>query len=685
MSFGALPVTCLFCDSQSAQLSLKTSTLWEYSRKIICRCIQNETATMFLPPPKRTISMHLCKRTLVSPPFSRPMFLRQLSSFRPPFRPPFPPRPALRRAGFRSSGPPSSHVPHFIPAPRPCWPTRGIAPPPPGPPRFHLADQRVSSSWMLAPRCIDPGDFGRSYRSFSSTVGMTMLHAHRDRESPHKRRRCAEENNRGGGAGGGTTSQAKDEGSEREHRPKPCLRDGGRGKSPNKQKMEDAKKTKSKKHRQRDKTQDRRGDKRPAGGQKESQPTRSGQQQDVKSLQRHWEDSPGRTGDPRPPGGGAAFDFSVMSYNILSQQLLQDNVYLYQHCPPGLLTWDQRLPNLLGEMRQHDADILCLQEVQEDHYERQIKPALQALGYQCEYKKRTGNKPDGCAVIFKTSRLSLLSSNPVEFLRPGDALLDRDNVGLVLLLRPTGAEQRGADPSAFLCVANTHLLYNPNRGDIKLAQLAILLAEIGRLSRLPDGSANPVVLCGDFNSTPRSPLYGFLTTGRLDYRGLQSSMVSGQKDTPTGQRVLQSPLWSHSLGINRQCRYEDVPGAESSSVSATVGGVLSDVSVQDLASEAAAVDRRGASIEHGLKLQSSYQHRLAPDGRSEITTFHSRTASTVDYILYTPESSASGRGLELLGRLSLVGTPEVVEVTGLPNRCHSSDHLPLLARFRFWC
>jgi len=140
-------------------------------------------------------------------------------------------------------------------------------------------------------------------------------------------------------------------------------------------------------------------------------------------------------------------------------------------------------------------------------------------GYQCEYKKRTGSKPDGCAVVFKTSRLSLHSSNPVEFLRPGDALLDRDNVGLVLMLRP-------ADGDAVICVANTHLLYNPRRGDIKLAQLAILLAEIGRLSRPPGQPANPVVLCGDFNSTPRSPLYRFLTTGCLEYRGLQSSMVT---------------------------------------------------------------------------------------------------------------------------------------------------------------
>ena len=145
-------------------------------------------------------------------------------------------------------------------------------------------------------------------------------------------------------------------------------------------------------------------------------------------------------------------------------------------------------------------------------------------GYQCEYKKRTGKKPDGCAVVFKSSRLSLLSSNPVEFLRPGDALLDRDNVGLVVLLQPNDAEGQ-LNSSAFICVANTHLLYNPRRGDIKLAQLAILLAEISRLSRLPDGSSNPVVLCGDFNSTPWSPLYSFLTTGCLDYRGMQIGKV----------------------------------------------------------------------------------------------------------------------------------------------------------------
>lgn len=84
------------------------------------------------------------------------------------------------------------------------------------------------------------------------------------------------------------------------------------------------------------------------------------------------------------------------------------------------------------------------------------------LGYHCEYKMRTGRKPDGCAICFKHSKFSLLSVNPVEFYRRDVPLLDRDNVGLVLLLQPKIPS--AASPA--ICVANTHLLYNPRRGDI---------------------------------------------------------------------------------------------------------------------------------------------------------------------------------------------------------------------------
>lgn len=58
-----------------------------------------------------------------------------------------------------------------------------------------------------------------------------------------------------------------------------------------------------------------------------------------------------------PAAGSSAFDFSVVSYNILSQELLEDNAYLYRHCHPAVLPWSHRLPNLLAEIQELDADV----------------------------------------------------------------------------------------------------------------------------------------------------------------------------------------------------------------------------------------------------------------------------------------------------------------------------------------
>ncbi|XP_072536397.1 protein angel homolog 2 [Salminus brasiliensis] len=388
-------------------------------------------------------------------------------------------------------------------------------------------------------------------------------------------------------------------------------------------------------------------------------------------LKRHWEDlSLLNSSGPQADGTlhGKTFDFSVMSYNILSQELLLSNTYLYKHCNPRVLEWRHRFTNIIKELEQHSADIMCLQEVQEDHYQKQIKPMLESLGYHCEYKRRTGRKPDGCAVVFKRNRFSLLSCHPVEYFRQGISLLDRDNVGLILLLQPV--EPSGSACS--LCVANTHLLYNPRRGDIKLAQLAMLLAETSRVSRLADGTTCPVLLCGDFNSVPQSPLYSFVKESKLEYVGMPIGKVSGQEESSRGQRVLAAPIWPPSLGISQQCQYEFKSNEHK---------------VKDLKQEASL-----NSIEHGLKLTSAYSHYLKENGQPEITTCHSRTAITVDYIFYSPTqgdgcvhtecSMPEERGLQLLARLALVSEAELGEVNGLPNQHNSSDHLPLIAQFR---
>uniref|UniRef100_A0A8D0EKX4 Angel homolog 2 n=1 Tax=Strix occidentalis caurina TaxID=311401 RepID=A0A8D0EKX4_STROC len=380
----------------------------------------------------------------------------------------------------------------------------------------------------------------------------------------------------------------------------------------------------------------------------------------------------------------AKFDFTVMSYNILSQNLLEDNSHLYKHCRQRLLIWTYRFPNILQEIKQLDADVLCLQEVQEDHYRTEIKSRLESLGYHCEYKMRTGRKPDGCAICFKTSKFSLISSNPVEFFRHDIPLLDRDNVGLVLLLQP----RFHCKTNAAICIANTHLLYNPRRGDIKLTQLAMLLAEIASVAPQKDGTFCPIIICGDFNSVPGSPLYRFIKEGKLNYEGLAIGKVSGQEQFPRGQRILSIPIWPKKLGISQNCVYEIKQQQKEENAEEKLEAAKLD-NTQEIV---IASEKLSSKLQHHFKLSSVYSHYFPETGIPEVTTCHSRSAVTVDYIFYSAanddtaaqpgaEDSFHG-GLKLLGRLALLTEKDLWTINGLPNENNSSDHLPLLAEFR---
>lgn len=103
-------------------------------------------------------------------------------------------------------------------------------------------------------------------------------------------------------------------------------------------------------------------------------------------------------------------------------------------------------------------------------------------------------------------------------------------MGLVLLLQPVLPEGLGLKAVSPLCVANTHVLFNPRRGDIKLAQVALLLAEIDKIARTAEGSYYPVILCGDLNSVPDSPLYKFIRNGELSYHGMPAWKVVGSQN-----------------------------------------------------------------------------------------------------------------------------------------------------------
>ncbi|XP_041667843.1 protein angel homolog 1 isoform X2 [Cheilinus undulatus] len=285
-------------------------------------------------------------------------------------------------------------------------------------------------------------------------------------------------------------------------------------------------------------------------------------------MWRVWEEVAESTtaAEPTPkfsPFTSPTMDFTVMSYNILAQDLLEANQELYTHCPLEVLDWSYRCSLLLEEIAKWAPDILCLQEVQENHYNEHLFPVLSQMGYTCVYKRRTGDKTDGCATCYRSNLFSERSVTLLEFYRPDTELLDRHNVGIVLLLQPVVTRDsvvKAKGPP--LCVANTHLLFNPRRGDVKLAQLAILMADIDSVVRSCKamGEHCNIILCGDFNSLPHTPLYQLITTGELYFQGLPAWMISGQEDLSYKVHChrLLAPLWPSSLGITDSCQYSTV-------------------------------------------------------------------------------------------------------------------------------
>ena len=270
-----------------------------------------------------------------------------------------------------------------------------------------------------------------------------------------------------------------------------------------------------------------------------------------------------------------------------------------------------------------------------------------------------------------------------------------------------------------LVVANTHLLFNPRRGDIKLAQLMILMAEIDRHARLnpipQDGlpchhsSYCPVILTGDFNMLPHSPLYNFVVSGRMDYEGQLARHISGQEEGRYGGNnyYLHRNFFSPMYGVTETCQYHtaissrlqqgDKPRqgrqGKQQVVSDRTGGEQRENWRHQEHHEEAAVNT--GCISHGLNLLSAYRHNIERLGsEQEVTTHHKRAHCSVDYIFYSIAhrevqwrrdqvklSRVRDGRLSLLARYGLMSARELDHMGGLPNHLLPSDHLCLITKF----
>ena len=133
------------------------------------------------------------------------------------------------------------------------------------------------------------------------------------------------------------------------------------------------------------------------------------------------------------------------------------------------------------EIMYYNPDILCLQEIEKG--EQIISRWLAEHGYTFSYKKRTRDRQDGCVVAYKEEMFEVRESKYLEFfVDTDDILLNRDNVAQIVILKSKFTTPRSDQP-ILIFVVNCHLLFNMNRGEIKVAQLYYLMQAVNKLKQ----------------------------------------------------------------------------------------------------------------------------------------------------------------------------------------------------------
>ncbi|KAL9263585.1 Carbon catabolite repressor protein 4 homolog 4-like protein [Drosera capensis] len=253
------------------------------------------------------------------------------------------------------------------------------------------------------------------------------------------------------------------------------------------------------------------------------------------------------------------FKFSMVSYNILAQVYVKSA--FFPHSPSACLKWKQRSQAVLSLLKNLEADFLCLQEV--DEYYEFYKAKMEQTGYTGIYVQRNGQKRDGCGVFYKNDVAELVLHETIEYndlvntiisgsdLQADSSTCSLDRYGTPAAKTGVPAEKtevsmQGSakvedgdpndprvrlkrdcvgilaafqlkDPSRqIVIIANTHIYWDPEWVDVKLAQVKYLLSRLSLFKSLVSEKFDctpSILVAGDFNSVPGDQVYQYLVSG----------------------------------------------------------------------------------------------------------------------------------------------------------------------------
>jgi mRNA deadenylase 3'-5' endonuclease subunit Ccr4 len=364
----------------------------------------------------------------------------------------------------------------------------------------------------------------------------------------------------------------------------------------------------------------------------------------------------------------------VMTFNILANEkaymdLRENNSGLYPYCDDEFLNRDRRMPLILHEILAHEADVVCLQEVDASTFASLFHPALAQNGYQGYYRKKMGTR-EGIAMfwsldvfeeasdedlqsisiqkLFPTSKEDCLEDwesmrEICEFLEQDDDLkrIVTEKLGHVVQIATLTLKDASSSPRRKLVVSNTHLFFHSMGHHIRLLQLFVICHALEK-----ERQGHPLLFCGDFNSTPHSG----------GVRLLFERIVA--PDHHSAWKHLDTFSWE-----------EENHGAEKEE--ATTG----------IASGSSSTTTRTPPT---IRLPDSFP--LLTSGYAEFPVFtHYITdfCGTLDYILASQPSETEPYGLVCQKSAPMPSKAEIEKHVAMPGECWPSDHVSLACDFKF--
>jgi mRNA deadenylase 3'-5' endonuclease subunit Ccr4 len=193
--------------------------------------------------------------------------------------------------------------------------------------------------------------------------------------------------------------------------------------------------------------------------------------------------------------------FTVATYNVLADAYV--NPRRYRDVPAAILEPASRRAALLRRIAGLNADLLCLQEVEQVPFDF-VLDGLSAAGYRGLWVQKGHGKPDGCATLWRSDPFSVEADHHVFFHDGSRGESESGHVALAVVLCHEGRR---------LGVLNTHLKWDDPKKTAEQRWCYRQAREVLGWTRGIRPSPESWILCGDLNVSPEDDVLSVLKRG----------------------------------------------------------------------------------------------------------------------------------------------------------------------------